>query len=106
MQLISSSGSGEAAKKRNCLGEKFFYAKLESKFRECRGEFLFFSTRGINPQKKSHADSYLAGISAPSLRDKGIIEDTKARYNMYAYFFRRQREKFKLPWRNDTLPSK
>lgn len=65
-----------------------------------RGEFLFFSTRGINPQKKSHADSYLAGISAPSLRDKGIIEDTKARY-MYAYFFRKQREKFKLPWRNN-----
>ena len=68
--------------------------------------FYFFSARGINPQKKSHADSYLAGISAPSLRDKGIIEDTKARYNMYAYFFRRQREKFKLPWRNDTLPPK
>ena len=88
MQLISSSGSGEAAKKRNCLGEKFFYAKLESKFRECRGEFFifFFQQGGINPQKKSHADSYLAGISAPSLRDKGIIEDTKARY-MYAYFF-------------------
>ena len=53
MQLISSSGSGEAAKKRNCLGEKFFYAKLESKFRECRGEFLFlFSTRGDKSPEK------------------------------------------------------
>ena len=62
--------------------------------------YFYFQQGGINPQKKSHADSYLAGISAPSLRDKGIIEDTKARY-MYAYFFRKQREKFKLPWRNN-----
>ena len=62
--------------------------------------YFYFQQGGINPQKKSHADSYLAGISAPSLRDKGIIEDTKARY-MYAYFFQKAAKKIQIALEND-----